>query len=115
MRKVVAVFLALVLHSCKKAQPPDAKMLYQNYCLSCHGSTGTGNGPLMHAAGKKAANIRQYRKKPQASAKKLQQILYYGIAGTEMPSFANVMTERELRALSIALMQANFLEAKVIH
>ncbi|MBM4259473.1 MAG: cytochrome c [Deltaproteobacteria bacterium] len=48
LKLLLFVSTALVLASCTRepSPPPTGAVLYQQYCASCHGPTGKGNGPV---------------------------------------------------------------------
>lgn len=84
----------------------QGRVLYQQACLSCHGSLGDGNGPV--AADLiddfdqpiRPANLRLTSIKRGKSVKDIYETLIFGVNGTPMVSFKDAYQPQELFALT---------------
>ncbi|CAK17959.1 putative cytochrome c protein [Pseudomonas entomophila L48] len=77
---------------------PDAARgaaLYAQNCSICHGDTGLGDGPAGVGLEPAPANLRNAERLDQLSLFDLYNTLTLGIDGTEMPSFADQLDERQ--------------------
>ncbi|MDF9619905.1 cytochrome c/FTR1 family iron permease [Pseudomonas entomophila] len=77
---------------------PDAARgaaLYAQNCSICHGDTGLGDGPAGVGLEPAPANLRNAERLDQLSLFDLYNTLGLGIDGTEMPSFADQLDERQ--------------------
>lgn len=79
--------------------------IYEQYCATCHGAAGRGDGPLAASLPSPPADLRVHV--PQHSDGFLFGVTSDGIPGTPMPGFANALSVEErwhvinyLRALS---------------
>lgn len=64
--------------------------LYQSQCASCHGSTGHADGPLAANLDPKPIAFSDPERARSRSLMALHQVISQGVAGTSMPSFANL-------------------------
>lgn len=74
-------------------QPPDLKKgaaLYLSNCASCHGAVGNGDGPLAKSLNPPPIALSDHERAKERSVFSLQQIISHGVAGTSMPSFAQL-------------------------
>ncbi|MFC7287428.1 iron permease [Herminiimonas sp. KBW02] len=74
-------------------QVPDLKKggaLYQANCASCHGASGNGDGPLAKSLNPPPIALSDKERAKERSVFSLQQIISHGVAGTSMPSFAQL-------------------------
>ena len=80
--------------------PPDAlaeagKRVYQAHCVTCHGTSGHGDGP----------DARKHRPRPlsfagmRPSFAAARQVIQNGVAGTAMPSWT-LLTPQEIQAVT---------------
>ncbi|MDH0628451.1 FTR1 family protein [Pseudomonas mosselii] len=75
--------------------PARGAALYAQNCAICHGDTGLGDGPAGIGLEPAPANLRDTRRLDQLSLFDLYNTLGLGIEGTEMPSFAEQLDERQ--------------------
>ncbi|WP_076593908.1 FTR1 family protein [Herminiimonas arsenitoxidans] len=64
--------------------------LYQANCASCHGAKGHGDGPLAAQLNPPPIALSGHDRAKERSVFSLQQIISHGVAGTSMPSFAQL-------------------------
>jgi high-affinity iron transporter len=72
---------------------PDLKrggMLFQAQCAACHGTTGHSDGPLSATFSPPPIVLADHGRASQRSIFALQQILFHGVDGTAMASFAHL-------------------------
>lgn len=78
---------------------------YEQYCLSCHGPSGRGDGPAAQGLTPPPGNIAAVVRMPMAT----DGYLYWTVAeggvplGTAMPPFGDVLSEREIWQLIVYL------------
>lgn len=83
----------------------SGKRLYENNCLSCHGKSGTGDGPAGKNMSPPPANIASFSKMPMAS----DRYLFWTVAEggvpvkTAMPPFKGSLQEKEIWQIIIYL------------
>ncbi|MFJ4353751.1 FTR1 family protein [Pseudomonas sp. NPDC089428] len=75
--------------------PARGASLYAQNCSICHGDTGAGDGPAGVGLEPAPANLRDTARLDQLSLFDLYNTLALGIDGTEMPSFADQLDERQ--------------------
>ncbi|MBH3311051.1 cytochrome c/FTR1 family iron permease [Pseudomonas mosselii] len=75
--------------------PARGAALYAQNCAICHGDTGLGDGPAGIGLEPAPADLRDTRRLDQLSLFDLYNTLGLGIEGTEMPSFAEQLDERQ--------------------
>lgn len=75
--------------------PARGALLYAQNCSICHGDTGLGDGPAGVGLEPAPANLRDAARLDQLSLFDLYNTLGLGIEGTEMPSFADQLDERQ--------------------
>ena len=75
-----------------KASTDLGKKVFTGKCLSCHGSSGKGDGPMMKVLKKKPGDLTSAAVKAESDG-----ALYYKITKgqTPMPSFAKNLTDKE--------------------
>ena len=79
----------------RTAQVDEGKALFLAACASCHGDTGTGNGP---AAGSLAPAPTNFHLK-QPTEERAWKVLEEGVPGTAMPPWKSELSEDERHAL----------------
>ncbi|KAF1060912.1 MAG: Ferrous iron permease EfeU [Pseudomonas citronellolis] len=75
--------------------PARGAALYAQNCAICHGENGAGDGPAGVGLEPAPANLRDAQRLDQLSLFDLYNTLGLGIEGTEMPSFADQLDERQ--------------------
>ncbi|TCP76942.1 high-affinity iron transporter [Pseudomonas putida] len=75
--------------------PARGAALYAQNCSICHGDTGAGDGPAGVGLEPAPANLRDVSRLDQLSLFDLYNTLALGIDGTEMPSFADQLDDRQ--------------------
>lgn len=75
--------------------PARGAALYAQNCSICHGETGAGDGPAGVGLEPAPANLRDVSRLDQLSLFDLYNTLALGIDGTEMPSFADQLDDRQ--------------------
>ncbi|WP_449430327.1 FTR1 family protein [Pseudomonas putida] len=75
--------------------PARGASLYAQNCSICHGDSGAGDGPAGVGLEPPPANLRLVERLDQLSLFDLYNTLGLGIEGTEMPSFADQLDERQ--------------------
>jgi len=75
--------------------PARGASLYAQNCSICHGDTGAGDGPAGVGLEPAPANLRDVARLDQLSLFDLYNTLALGIDGTEMPSFADQLDDRQ--------------------
>ncbi|MBJ9974605.1 FTR1 family protein [Pseudomonas sp. S75] len=75
--------------------PARGASLYAQNCAICHGDSGAGDGPAGVGLEPAPANLRSLERLDQLSLFDLYNTLGLGIEGTEMPSFADQLDERQ--------------------
>ncbi|MDF0733307.1 cytochrome c/FTR1 family iron permease [Pseudomonas entomophila] len=75
--------------------PARGASLYAQNCAICHGDSGAGDGPAGVGLEPPPANLRSAARLDQLSLFDLYNTLGLGIEGTEMPSFADQLDERQ--------------------
>lgn len=73
----------------------SGKHLYQQYCTSCHGMSGVGDGPAAEHLTQQPANLTQLRGKPEG-------VIAFRIArgGSVMPAWDSAFSENEIWQLT---------------
>lgn len=75
--------------------PARGASLYAQNCSICHGDTGAGDGPAGVGLEPPPANLRSAERLDRLSLFDLYNTLALGIDGTEMPSFADQLDDRQ--------------------
>ncbi|MDD2059479.1 cytochrome c/FTR1 family iron permease [Pseudomonas sp. GD03860] len=75
--------------------PARGAPLYAQHCSVCHGDTGAGDGPAGLGLTPPPANLRSSERLDRLSLYDLYNTLGQGIEGTDMPSFADQLDERQ--------------------
>jgi len=92
------------------SQVPDlagADSLYQQYCASCHGTTGAGDGPAGAGLEPPPIDFTDVERARQRSVFGLQQVIENGLEGTSMASYAH-LPEADRWALAFYIGQMAF-------
>ncbi len=71
----------------------EAAVAYEQQCASCHGARGAGDGPAAAGLDPPPANFLDLERQRQRSVFALYNTLATGVAGTAMPSFAQLPDE----------------------
>ncbi len=74
--------------------------LYQNYCASCHGVSGGGDGPAAVGLNPPAIAFADVERADQRSPLSLFQTITQGVEGTSMMSYSKQLNEAERWALA---------------
>jgi len=75
--------------------PTRGTPLYAQNCSVCHGETGAGDGPAGVGMTPPPANLRDAQRLDRLSLYAIYNILGLGVEGTDMPSFADQLDERQ--------------------
>ncbi|MDN7140640.1 cytochrome c/FTR1 family iron permease [Pseudomonas sp. JQ170] len=75
--------------------PARGAPLYAQHCSVCHGDSGAGDGPAGLGLSPPPANLRSSDRLDRLSLYDLYNTLGQGIEGTDMPSFADQLDERQ--------------------
>ncbi|MGH8486376.1 MAG: c-type cytochrome, partial [Pseudomonas sp.] len=75
--------------------PTRGAPLYAQHCSVCHGDSGAGDGPAGVGLEPPPANLRSSERLARLSLYDLYNTLGQGIEGTDMPSFADQLDERQ--------------------
>ncbi|MDD1012464.1 cytochrome c/FTR1 family iron permease [Pseudomonas rubra] len=75
--------------------PTRGAPLYAQHCSVCHGDSGAGDGPAGLGLTPPPANLRSAERLDRLSLFDLYNTLGLGIEGTDMPSFADQLDERQ--------------------
>ena len=75
--------------------PTRGAPLYAQHCSVCHGETGAGEGPASVGMTPPPANLRDAQRLDRLSLYAIYNTLGLGVEGTDMPSFADQLDERQ--------------------
>ena len=75
--------------------PTRGAPLYAQHCSVCHGATGTGDGPAGMGMTPPPANLRDGERVDRLSLYAIYNTLGLGVEGTDMPSFADQLDDRQ--------------------
>ncbi|WP_044420185.1 cytochrome c/FTR1 family iron permease [Pseudomonas syringae group genomosp. 3] len=75
--------------------PARGAPLYAQHCSVCHGDTGAGDGPAGIGLEPPPSNLRDTARLDRLSLYDLYNALGLGIAGTDMPAFADQLDDRQ--------------------
>ncbi|MFJ5297337.1 FTR1 family protein [Pseudomonas sp. NPDC088368] len=75
--------------------PTRGAPLYAQYCSVCHGNAGAGDGPAAVGMSPPPANMRDASRFDRLSLYDVYSTLGLGIEGTDMPSFADQLDDRQ--------------------
>lgn len=75
--------------------PTRSAPLYAQHCSVCHGETGAGDGPASVGMTPPPANLRDAQRLDRLSLYAIYNTLGLGVEGTDMPSFADQLDERQ--------------------
>ena len=75
--------------------PARGAPLYAQNCAVCHGATGAGDGPAGVGLEPPPANLQDRARQDRLSLYAIYSTLGQGIEGTDMPSFADQLDERQ--------------------
>ena len=75
--------------------PTRGAPLYAQHCSVCHGETGAGDGPAGVGIAPPPANLRDAERLDRLSLYAIYNTLGLGVEGTDMPSFADQLDERQ--------------------
>jgi high-affinity iron transporter len=101
-RDLAGALLASYPVAVAPARAPDLQLgarLYQAQCVSCHGASGRGDGPLAARLDPPPIALSDPKRARERSVFSLQQIITRGVDGTSMPGFA-ALTDDERWALA---------------
>ncbi|MDR6580792.1 FTR1 family protein [Pseudomonas extremaustralis] len=75
--------------------PTRGAPLYAQHCSVCHGTAGTGDGPASVGMTPPPANLRNAVRLDRLSLYAIYNTLGLGVEGTDMPSFADQLDDRQ--------------------
>jgi mono/diheme cytochrome c family protein len=75
--------------------PTRGAPLYAQHCSVCHGTTGAGDGPAGVGMTPPPANLRDATRLDRLSLYAIYNTLGLGVEGTDMPSFADQLDDRQ--------------------
>ena len=75
--------------------PTRGAPLYAQHCSVCHGASGAGDGPASVGMTPPPANLRDAQRLDRLSLYAIYNTLGLGVEGTDMPSFADQLDERQ--------------------
>ena len=75
--------------------PTRGAPLYAQHCSVCHGTAGTGDGPASTGMTPPPANLRDATRLDRLSLYAIYNTLGLGVEGTDMPSFADQLDDRQ--------------------
>ena len=75
--------------------PARGAPLYAQHCSVCHGDSGAGDGPAGVGLEPAPANLRDSARQDRLSLYAIYSTLGQGVEGTDMPSFADQLDERQ--------------------
>ena len=75
--------------------PTRGAPLYAQHCSVCHGATGAGDGPAGVGLTPPPANLRDAARLDRLSLYAIYNTLGLGVEGTDMPSFADQLDDRQ--------------------
>ena len=75
--------------------PTRGAPLYAQHCSVCHGATGAGDGPAGVGLTPPPANLRDASRLDHLSLYAIYNTLGLGVEGTDMPSFADQLDDRQ--------------------
>ncbi len=75
--------------------PTRGAPLYAQHCSVCHGETGAGDGPAGVGMAPPPANLRDAERLDRLSLYAIYNTLGLGVEGTDMPSFADQLDDRQ--------------------
>lgn len=75
--------------------PTRGAPLYAQHCSVCHGDTGAGDGPAGVGLTPPPANLRDAARLDRLSLYAIYNTLGLGVEGTDMPSFADQLDDRQ--------------------
>ncbi|WP_095148677.1 FTR1 family protein [Pseudomonas sp. Irchel s3a18] len=75
--------------------PARGVPLYAQHCSVCHGDSGAGDGPAGVGLEPAPANLRDSARQDRLSLYAIYSTLGQGVEGTDMPSFADQLDERQ--------------------
>ncbi|MEM8305988.1 cytochrome c, partial [Morganella morganii] len=75
--------------------PSRAAPIYAQQCAICHGDAGKGDGPAGIGLEPPPANLTDRQRLDHLSLYDLRNVIGLGVAGTDMPAFADQLDERQ--------------------
>ena len=109
-RQIIAGLLAIALPlGAQAASEASAKADYMNYCASCHGETGLGNGPRAESLQKAPTDLTQLTNKNKGHFpyQKVRRIIdgrpekgYIRTHGIDMPIWGKEFMKEEIQGMA---------------
>jgi cytochrome c oxidase cbb3-type subunit III len=79
--------------------PEVGRLVYANYCATCHGETGKGDGALSRMLPFKPADHTDAKKMGEMTNDHLVKVVSNGVSDSYMPGWKNILSEPEIRAV----------------
>jgi len=83
----------------------EGKRVYQERCVSCHGETGNGDGPIAWAIEPRPRNFADAAFWKDRTAAQVKEVVQKGKPGTQMGAFEGVLSDAEIDAV-VAFIQS---------
>lgn len=87
-------------HTETDPQLEAGKKLYQQYCASCHGTDGKGNGPAARGWKPPPTNFVSGRLKFAKGLPATEQVIENGIPKTAMPPWSGLLKDNQIKAVA---------------
>ena len=87
------------------SEPDPGRVVYDQRCAACHGSSGAGDGPAAAAMEPHPRNLRDPDFWRGRTAAQLRQVVRDGKPGTLMAPFAGALSDAEVDAV-VAFLQS---------
>ena len=81
-----------------KDETESSQLLYERFCLACHGPQGKGDGPMGEILTPRATDLTSQKTRAKSDADLLK-IIRDGTRNTVMPPFEHRLTPDELRGI----------------
>jgi len=82
----------------------QGRTIFQTRCVSCHGETGRGDGPISgNLLGPKVGNLTAEQWKHGDQPEQVQEVIAKGVEGTAMSPWGNVLDPPEIKAVAAYL------------
>lgn len=78
----------------------NGKKIYQQYCASCHGLDGKGNGPAAKGWKPAPTNLALGTLKYAKGLPATEQVIAIGVPKTAMPPWAGLLKDNQIKAVA---------------